>query len=54
MTSGADDSATIVSQETAKVLTQVHREAVDTGHMSGESLAEFARLHGPFSDDDDV
>jgi len=53
MTSRAEDSATIVSQETAEVLTQVHREAVDIGRMSGESLAEFARLHGPFDDDDD-
>jgi len=53
MTSREDDLAKIVSKETDIVLTQVHREAVDIGRMSGESLAEFTRLYGPFDDDDD-
>jgi len=53
MTSRVEDTATIVSQETNTVLTQVHRETADIGCMSGESPAEFAGLHGPFDDDDD-
>jgi len=46
MASSVDDASTLVSQESAAVVSQVHTEPTDVSRMSGASLAEFVRLHG--------
>ena len=46
MTSIEDEGATIVSQQTPTVVTQILTEPVDVSQMGGQSLADFIAEHG--------